>query len=66
MAQLGRGGKILLQCAAGLGRAGTIAGRLLIGSGKLPEDAIDEIRTARPGTIESESQEKYLRSLTPL
>ena len=65
LAQLGRGEKILLDCAAGLGRAGTIAGRLLIGSGKLPENAIGEIHNARPGTIESESQEKYLRSLTP-
>ena len=63
LAQLGRGEKVLLHCAAGLGRAGTIAARLLIGVGKLPVDAIGEIRSARPGTIESKSQENYLRSL---
>ena len=65
LAQLGRGEKILLHCAAGLGRAGTIAGRLLIEAGKLPEEAIGEIRRARPGAIESKSQEDYLRSLKP-
>ena len=65
LVQLSRGKKVLLHCAAGLGRAGTIAGRLLIGGGKLPEDAISEIRSARLGAIESKSQEDYLRSLTP-
>ena len=65
LAQLGRGEKILLHCAAGLGRAGTIAARLLIGARISPEDAIVSIRSARPGAIESKSQEDYLRSLTP-
>ena len=64
LAQLSRGEKILLHCAAGLGRAGTIAARLLIGVGELPVDAIDSVRRARPGAIESKSQEDYLRSLT--
>ncbi len=50
---------------AGLGRAGTVAARLLIGAGKLPEDAIGSVRRARPGAIESKSQEDYLCSLTP-
>jgi ADP-ribosyl-[dinitrogen reductase] hydrolase len=65
LAQLDRGEKILLHCAAGLGRAGTIAGRLLIGARISPEDAIVSIRSARPGAIESKSQEDYLLSFTP-
>ena len=65
LVQLGRGEKVLLHCAAGLGRAGTIAGRLLIGVGILPKDAIGKVRNARPGAIESNSQEDYLYSLSP-
>ena len=64
LADLSRGGRLLVHCAAGLGRAGTIAARLLIHSGELPSQAIARVRAARPGAIESVRQERYLASLS--
>lgn len=63
--RLRSGERILLHCAAGLGRAGTIAARLLVRLGEQPDRAIARVRTARPGAIESTGQETYLRSLKP-
>ena len=56
-----QGGRILLHCAAGLGRTGTVAARLLMMAGHDAETAIHLIRAARPGTIESVTQERFLR-----
>lgn len=56
------GFKILVHCKGGLGRAGTVAARLMIELGIEPERAIQEVRFARPGAIETTQQEAYVRS----
>ena len=56
-----QGGRILLHCAAGLGRTGTVAARLLMKAGHDADTAIHLVRAARPGTIESVTQERFLR-----
>ena len=47
----------------GIGRTGTIAARLLVEFGVAPEEAIQMIRRARPGTIETMAQEEYVLRL---
>ena len=58
--ELSKGKKILFHCAAGLGRTGTLAARLLIAAGQEPQEAITVVRTARSGTVESLEQETFL------
>ena len=53
----------LVHCKGGLGRAGTIATRLLIELGVAPREAINAVRQARPGTIETIEQERYVLGL---
>lgn len=56
--QIGRGMPVMVHCAAGLGRAGTILACYLIKyEGHSAKDAINRIRGQRPGSIQSESQE---------
>jgi ADP-ribosyl-[dinitrogen reductase] hydrolase len=50
----------VIHCLGGLGRTGTIAGRLLVELGSDPETAILQVRRARPGTIQSIMQECYV------
>jgi len=55
------GGFVLFHCAAGLGRTGLMAALTLIdGFGMKPMDAIRLVRSARPGTIESDAQMQFL------
>ncbi len=61
-ARLLAGERILVHCRGGLGRTGTIAARLLVELGASPEDAIRSARRARPGAIENDRQEDYVRS----
>ncbi len=60
---LDRGGRVVFHCAAGLGRTGTVAAALLVLAGYSSAVAIDAIRTARAGTIESAAQVKFLCAL---
>ena len=57
------GRKLLLHCKGGLGRTGTIAGRLLVELGVAPAEAIAQVRAARPGTIETRAQEQYVQAV---
>lgn len=54
---------ILVHCRGGLGRAGTIAARLLVELGMEPAVAIQRVRAERPGAIETPEQEEYVLSL---
>ncbi|HIQ30019.1 MAG TPA: hypothetical protein EYH45_05585 [Candidatus Caldiarchaeum subterraneum] len=57
------GRKILIHCAAGMGRTGTVlAAYLIISKGMNPQEAIGYIRRLRPGSIEY-GQEKSLYRL---
>ena len=60
---LNEGQRLLIHCAAGLGRTGTLAARLLILSGSPPDIAISMVRAVRSGTVESKAQENFLKSL---
>lgn len=55
------GESIVIHCLGGLGRTGTVAGRLLVELGADPETAIRRIREARSGTIQTIMQETYVR-----
>ena len=54
---------VLVHCKGGLGRAGTIAARLLIELGWDPETVISEVRKVRPGAIETSDQERHLQTV---
>lgn len=54
------GGKVLIHCRGGLGRAGTVAACLLVELGIAPRDAIARVRRARRGAIETAAQEGYV------
>ena len=61
--ELAQGQHLAIHCLAGLGRTGTVAARILVDWGEPPEAAIQRVRQARPGTIQSEEQLKYITAL---
>jgi ADP-ribosyl-[dinitrogen reductase] hydrolase len=61
---LASGQSVFIHCKGGLGRAGTVAARLLIELGEAePKDAIARVREVRRGAIETVSQEDHLHSI---
>lgn len=62
--RLRKGADILVHCKGGLGRAGTVAARLLVELGETPSAAIRKVRRARPGAIENTSQELHVQRCT--
>ena|SRR5271166_362303 len=63
-ARLRDGFNVLVHCKGGLGRSGTIASRLLIELGMLPQEAVNAVRLSRPGAIETAEQHEYVLALT--
>jgi ADP-ribosyl-[dinitrogen reductase] hydrolase len=57
------GGRVLLHCRGGLGRAGTIAALILTERGRSAPAAIAAVRAARPGAVETDAQEHWLARL---
>jgi ADP-ribosyl-[dinitrogen reductase] hydrolase len=57
---LERDGRVLIHCRGGLGRSGTMAALVLIEHGIPVDQAINQIRAARPGAIETPAQEAWL------
>ena len=56
--------KIVVHCAAGLGRTGMICASLLKSQGHSPQAAIRKVRLTRPGAIETKAQENYVLTST--
>lgn len=58
------GESVFIHCRGGLGRAGTVAARLLIELGITGADtAIAQVRKVRSGAIETRAQEDHLRAI---
>ena len=54
------GHPVLVHCGAGLGRTGTAIACYLVYEGMTGPDAIEEVRAARPGSIETIEQEALI------
>ncbi len=64
--RLRNGFNVLVHCMGGLGRAGTIAARLLVELGWNAEHAVRAVRKARPGAIENRTQLGHALAIRPV
>jgi atypical dual specificity phosphatase len=53
---LAQGQGVAVHCAAGLGRTGTLLASFLVANGLEPAAAIAQVRTVRPGSVETATQ----------
>ena len=59
-ARLEMGQSVVVHCRGGLGRTGLVVGLLLVEAGVPPYEALNAVRGARPGALETREQERYL------
>lgn len=60
---LDTGAGVLLHCRGGKGRSGMIALRLLVERGEGPKEALDRLRLARPGAVETQQQLEWASNI---
>lgn len=60
------GGRVLVHCRGGRGRAGLVAARLMVELGQDAQFAIEQVRDVRPGAIETQGQEAFVRQVKPV
>jgi ADP-ribosyl-[dinitrogen reductase] hydrolase len=65
-AVLRAGFNVVFHCRGGLGRAGTMAARIVAELGLPPSWAVEEVRRVRPGAIETSEQEDVVRCSRPM
>lgn len=59
--QIGAGSGVAVHCAAGYGRTGTMLACYLVALGESPEEAVESVRSIRPGSIETDEQERCVQ-----
>ena len=63
--RLRMGFDVLVHCRGGLGRAGTVAARLLVELGESPDSAVHRVRAARRHAIETGDQKHHVERCKP-
>ena len=49
---------VAIHCRAGLGRTGTVLAAYFVAGGMPPREALEKVRTLRPGSVETAEQER--------
>lgn len=62
VSSLDAGASLLVHCRGGRGRSGLVTATLLVAGGLAVEEAIALVRQVRPGAIETDAQEAWVRA----
>jgi protein-tyrosine phosphatase len=57
------GKTVVIHCRGGIGRSGLVAASCLVALGHAPSEAIDRVRSARPGAVEVTVQERWVEAV---